>query len=351
MTSLPRSCSRPPRCAASTSAPARSARAPATAATWLACTCSSPRDAPPVPGASSKKRQTAASRARRPTLTRPTRVTAWRTVWARTGRAHAAELAKRRTLAASPGSVSMRGDELVGVGLGIAGELADASQGTIEHRQLADAPDGVLQLRRRRWGVLGRGEHRPGPIVGRKAQELSGRAPRRTAAGPVERAGGRRSALRRLERTPGCRCRGRLVGRAALRLVDLGRDHRVLPYEHDSRPDVSRRPPPMRVVARMNLASPDRGRLRGPGVGGYCPACCCAVFELLLDDPALVVRDLQALLQDRGSPRPDGRSGAGRCRGCRARRRSRSRPCAPGRGRRRPSAAAARRRRPACPGR
>ena len=30
--------------------PARSARAPATAATWLAWTCSSPREAPPVPG-------------------------------------------------------------------------------------------------------------------------------------------------------------------------------------------------------------------------------------------------------------------------------------------------------------
>ena len=45
-----------------------------------------------------------------------------------------------------PGIGLERGDELVGVGLGVAGELADASQGAIEHRQLADALDGVLQL-------------------------------------------------------------------------------------------------------------------------------------------------------------------------------------------------------------
>ena len=38
------------------------------------------------------------------------------------------------------------GDELVGVGLGVAGELTDAPQGAIEDRQLADAPNGVLQL-------------------------------------------------------------------------------------------------------------------------------------------------------------------------------------------------------------
>ena len=74
-----------------------------------------------------------------------------------------------------------------------------------------------------------------------------------------------------------------------------------------------------------------------------------AVFELLLDDPALVVRDLQALLAGRGSRRRGGRSGAARCRGCRARRRSRCRPCAPGRGRPRPSAAAGRRRRSGLP--
>ena len=54
---LARSCSRPPRWAASTSAPARSARAPATAATWLACTCSCPRDAPPVPAAAPPRRR------------------------------------------------------------------------------------------------------------------------------------------------------------------------------------------------------------------------------------------------------------------------------------------------------
>ena len=56
-----------------------------------------------------------------------------------------------------------RGDELAGVGLGVAGELADASQRAIEHRQLADALDGVLQLRVDGRGMSGRGEHRPGP--------------------------------------------------------------------------------------------------------------------------------------------------------------------------------------------
>ena len=44
-----------------------------------------------------------------------------------------------------PGVGLERGDELVGVGLGVAGELADAPQGAVEHRQLADAPDGVLE--------------------------------------------------------------------------------------------------------------------------------------------------------------------------------------------------------------
>ena len=52
----------------------------------------------------------------------------------------------------------------------------------------------------------------------------------------------------------------------------------------------------MRVVGWMNLASPDRGR-SGRVRRGYCPACCLRRRELLLDDPALVVRDLQALLQ------------------------------------------------------
>ena len=65
-----------------------------------------------------------------------------------------------------PGIGLDRGDELVGVGLGVAGELADASQGAIEHRQLADAPDGVLQLGVDDRGVFGRGVHRPAPIVG-----------------------------------------------------------------------------------------------------------------------------------------------------------------------------------------
>ena len=73
-----------------------------------------------------------------------------------------------------PGVGLDRGDELVGVGLGIARQVADAAQGTIEHRQLADAPDGVLQLGVDRWGVFGRRVHRPSPIFGSSAQELSG---------------------------------------------------------------------------------------------------------------------------------------------------------------------------------
>ena len=104
-----------------------------------------------------------------------------------------------------PGVGLDRGDELVGVGLGVAGELADAAQGTIEDRQLADAPDGVLQLGVDRWGVFGRRGHRPSPIVGSSAQELSGG--RRGAT--VSRAGGRAGGAQRWAagRTPGCRRR------------------------------------------------------------------------------------------------------------------------------------------------
>ena len=85
-----------------------------------------------------------------------------------------------------------------------------------------------------------------------------------------------------------------------------------------------------------------------PPSRGYCPACCWAVVELLLDDPALVVRDLQALLQigdrvGRGAAEAQGvaevveRVGVVDV------------GLAPGRGRPRPSAAAAARRGRACP--
>jgi hypothetical protein len=127
-----------------------------------------------------------------------------------------------------PGVGLERGDELVGVGLGVAGELADASQGAVEHRQLADALDGVLEPRVDGRGMSGRGVHRPAPIVGSNPQELSGSAAQRT----VIRAGyGRReprSALWRLGGRRGGGAGGRLVCRAALGFVDLGRDHHVL---------------------------------------------------------------------------------------------------------------------------
>jgi hypothetical protein len=126
-----------------------------------------------------------------------------------------------------PGIGLDRGDELVGVGLGVAGEVSDASQGAVEDRQLADAPDGVLQGGVDRGGVLRRRKHRPPPIFGSADQELSGG--RRGAArfGPCEPASERRSALRWLSgRRRGDA--GALVGRAALRLVDLGSDHRAV---------------------------------------------------------------------------------------------------------------------------
>ena len=68
-----------------------------------------------------------------------------------------------------PGVGLERCDELVGVGLGVSGELTHAPQGTVEDRQLADAPDRVLKASVDRWGVLGRGLHRPARIVGRSA--------------------------------------------------------------------------------------------------------------------------------------------------------------------------------------
>ena len=90
-----------------------------------------------------------------------------------------------------PGIGLERGDELARVGLGIARELADASQRAIEHRQLADALDGILQLRVDGRGMWGRGEHRPGPNRRQKGPGVE-----RTSApadrGPVlESAGGR----------------------------------------------------------------------------------------------------------------------------------------------------------------
>jgi hypothetical protein len=106
-----------------------------------------------------------------------------------------------------------RGDELVGVGLGVGGELADAVQRTIEHRELADARDRVLQACVDRRGVSVRGLHRPGTIVGSPARELSGRAPAATARrawGAARRAGsraplGRHGPLAGLSAAAGCR--------------------------------------------------------------------------------------------------------------------------------------------------
>ena len=123
-----------------------------------------------------------------------------------------------------PGVGLERGDELVGVGLGVAGELADAPQGAIEHRQLADALDGVLQLGVDARGMSGRGVHRPAPDRRQQRPGVERRAPRGPRSGPAG-AGGR-SALGGWA-DAGAPAPG-LVGRAALRLVDLGRDHRVL---------------------------------------------------------------------------------------------------------------------------
>ena len=52
-----------------------------------------PADRPPLPGARSRKRYVAASRLRRRSVRRPTSMTAWRMLFARTGRASAAEFA------------------------------------------------------------------------------------------------------------------------------------------------------------------------------------------------------------------------------------------------------------------
>src|SRR5262249_32255320 len=144
MTSLPRSCSRPARWAASTSAPARSARAPATAATWLAWTWSRPREAPPVRGELEEAAHGGLD-GQAPGAHAPDEVDGLaqrlRADRARAGRG----VGEAQDVGGEAGVGLQRGDELVGVGLGVRGEVADAGQGTVQHRELADPRDRILQ--------------------------------------------------------------------------------------------------------------------------------------------------------------------------------------------------------------
>lgn len=256
MTSLPRSWSRPARWAASTSALACSASAPATAATWLACTWSSPRETPPVPGASSKKRQTAASMARRPTLTRPTRFTAWRTVWARMGRAQAAELAKRRMLAASPGSESSAATSSL-----VSDSGSEASSRT---RRTARSSTGSCPMRAMAScrSASAPGECRCGACI---RGRIFGRELRELRSQPRERA--RLPLVARLS-PPVAQRYLALAGLGALPLFGLWAEPRLVsltlgvtikvPYVPVSRTDVCDDPPPTRAFTRMKRTSPDR---------------------------------------------------------------------------------------------
>src|SRR4051812_26166727 len=105
-TSLPTSCRRPARWTVSPAWRASSAAAAAPMATVIACRCSWPHDARPLPRARSRKRKVAASSARRRRARRPTSMTAWRMVLARIGCDRAAELAKRSRFAANVASCS-----------------------------------------------------------------------------------------------------------------------------------------------------------------------------------------------------------------------------------------------------
>ena len=108
-----------------------------------------------MPGASSKKRQTAASSARRPTLDAADEGDGLADGLGADGARARGGVGEAQDVGGEPGVGLERGDELVGVGLGVAGELADAPQGAIEDRQLADAPDGVLQARVDAMGNVG----------------------------------------------------------------------------------------------------------------------------------------------------------------------------------------------------
>ena len=105
-TSLPTSCSRPARWTVSPGTRASSAAPAAPIATEIACRCSWPHEARPLPLERSRKRKVAASSARRRSARRPTSMTAWRIVLARIGCARAAEFEKRRRFAAKVASCS-----------------------------------------------------------------------------------------------------------------------------------------------------------------------------------------------------------------------------------------------------
>src|SRR4051794_16011363 len=299
MTSLPRSCSRPPRWAASTSAPERSARAPATAATWLACTCSRPREAPPVPGASSKNRQTAASRARRPTLTRPTRVTAWRTVCARTGRAHAAELAKRRTLAASPGSVSIAATSSLVSDSGSPARSRTRRRARSRTGSWPMRPMASCRAASTEGECCGEGSIVLPPIFGSADQELSGgrrRAARfgrasRPLSGAQRGAGGADAGVaapgplwaepRFVSLTLGVTIALSLRTRGSTRCFTAPTSQACGPADEPH------------LLRSEEVSLPGLGGLRG-----LLPSLLLGGLQLLLDDSALVVGDLQALLQE-----------------------------------------------------
>ena len=145
MTSLPRSWSRPARCAASTSAPARSARAPATAATLAGVHVQEP--ARRAAGARSELEEAAHGglEGEAPDADAADERDGLADGLGADRTRAGGGVGEAQDVGGEPGIGLERGDQLVGVGLGVGGELADAPQGAVEHRQLADAADGVLE--------------------------------------------------------------------------------------------------------------------------------------------------------------------------------------------------------------